>query len=44
MACETGLFMLTDQIDFEILWDAIHSDLPDLKIRLENYLAEGESV
>ena len=33
-----------DQIDFEILWDAIHSDLPDLKIRLENYLAEGESV
>jgi uncharacterized protein with HEPN domain len=25
-----------DQIDFEILWDAIHSDLPDLKIRLEN--------
>ena len=44
LACETGLFMLTDQIDFEILWDAIHSDLPDLKIRLENYLAEGESV
>ena len=33
-----------DQIDFEILWDAIHSDLPDLKIRLENYLAEGENV
>ena len=33
-----------DQIDFEILWDAIHSDLPDLKIRLENYLAEGERV
>jgi uncharacterized protein with HEPN domain len=33
-----------DQIDFEILWDAIHSHLPDLKIRLENYLAEGESV
>jgi uncharacterized protein with HEPN domain len=33
-----------DQIDFEILWDAIHSDLPDLKIRLENYMAEGESV
>jgi hypothetical protein len=29
---------------FEILWDAIHSDLPDLKIRLENYLAEGEGV
>jgi uncharacterized protein with HEPN domain len=33
-----------DQIDFEILWDAIHSDPPDLKIRLENYMAEGESV
>jgi len=26
------------------LWDAIHSDLPDLKIRLEKYLAEGESA
>jgi uncharacterized protein with HEPN domain len=33
-----------DQIDFEILWDAIHSDLPDLKIRLEKYMAEGERV
>ena len=33
-----------DQIDFEILWDAIHSDLPDLKIRLEKYLAQGENV
>ena len=33
-----------DQIDFEILWDAIHSDLSDLKIRLESYLAEGENV
>ena len=33
-----------DQIDFEILWEAIHSDLPELKIRLENYLAEGVSV
>lgn len=33
-----------DQIDFEILWDAIHSDLPDLKIRLENYLAQGENL
>jgi uncharacterized protein with HEPN domain len=33
-----------DQIDFEILWDAIHSDLLDLKIRLEKYLAEGESA
>jgi uncharacterized protein with HEPN domain len=33
-----------DQSDFESLWDAIHSDLPDLKIRLENYMAEGESV
>jgi uncharacterized protein with HEPN domain len=33
-----------DQIDFEILWDAIHSDLPDLKIRLEKYLAKGESA
>jgi len=33
-----------DQIDFEILWDAIYSDLPDLKIRLKQYLAEGESV
>ena len=33
-----------DQIDFEILWDAIHSDLPDLKIRLDKYMAEGERV
>jgi len=33
-----------DQIDFEILWETIHSDLPELKIRLENYLAEGVSV
>jgi uncharacterized protein with HEPN domain len=33
-----------DQIDFEILWDAIHSDLPDLKIRLEKCLTKGESA
>lgn len=29
---------------FEILLDVIHSDLSDLKIRLENYLVEGEGV
>jgi len=33
-----------DQIDFEILWDAIHSDLPDLKIGQEKYLAQRERV
>jgi len=33
-----------DQIDFEILWDAIHSDLPVLKIRLEKHLTKGESA
>jgi len=33
-----------DKIDHEILWDAIHSDLPDLKIKLEKYLTEGAST
>lgn len=31
-----------DQIDYEILWDAIHTNLPGLKIRLEMVLAEGQ--
>ena len=32
-----------DQTDFEILWDTIHSNLSDLKIRLEKCLAAWES-
>jgi uncharacterized protein with HEPN domain len=38
------IFHAYDQIDFEILWDAIHSDLPVLKIRLEKHLAGGASA
>lgn len=29
-----------DQIDYEILWDAVHSDLPGLKTRIAELLAE----
>jgi uncharacterized protein with HEPN domain len=32
-----------DQTDFEILWDTIHSNLSDLKIRLEKCLAAWDS-
>lgn len=32
-----------DQIDYEILWDAVHSDLPSLETRIAELLTEGWS-